>query len=74
MVFEHFGIAHAESLASSLIPVVHKSGGIWSGIVEFGKYDVGYDSLELKLIANAILVVLSRWTPEFFERARRKAI
>jgi len=40
---EHFGIAVAEAMNYGCIPVVPKSGGQWSDIVEFGKYGLGYD-------------------------------
>jgi len=43
---EHFGIAVAEAMASGLIPVVHKSGGAWTDIVDYGAYGYGYSSFE----------------------------
>ncbi len=46
MVGEHFGMAVVEAMASGLIPVVHKSGGVWEDIVEHGKYGYGYKNLE----------------------------
>jgi len=45
MVGEHFGISVVEAMASGLIPVVHKSGGVWEDIVEHGKYGYGYENL-----------------------------
>ncbi|MGC8933465.1 MAG: glycosyltransferase, partial [Candidatus Methanodesulfokora sp.] len=43
---EHFGIAPVEGMAAGLIPVVHKIGGPWTDIVDYGKYGFGYESLE----------------------------
>jgi glycosyltransferase involved in cell wall biosynthesis len=44
--YEHFGIAVVEAMAAGLIPIVHKSGGPWTDIIEFGKYGFGYSNLE----------------------------
>lgn len=44
--YEHFGIAVVEAMAAGLIPVVYKSGGPWTDIVEFGNYGFGFSSLE----------------------------
>jgi glycosyltransferase involved in cell wall biosynthesis len=33
-------------MAAGLIPVVHRSGGPWTDIVEFGNYGFGFSSLE----------------------------
>jgi len=46
MRYEHFGIAVVESMASGLIPVVHKSGGPWIDIIDKGKYGLGYEDVE----------------------------
>lgn len=46
MKYEHFGIAIVEAMASGLIPVVHKSGGAWMDIVEYGRYGFGFKSVE----------------------------
>jgi len=45
MVSEHFGIAIVEGMAAGLIPVIHKSGGGWTDIVEFGRYGFGYSNI-----------------------------
>jgi glycosyltransferase involved in cell wall biosynthesis len=41
---EHWGIAVAEAMARGLIPVVHKSGGAWTDLVEEGRYGLGYET------------------------------
>jgi glycosyltransferase involved in cell wall biosynthesis len=43
---EHWGIAVAEAMARGLTPVVHKSGGTWTDLVEEGRYGFGYESAE----------------------------
>jgi len=63
MPFEHFGIAIVEGLASGCVPVVHKSGGQWTDVVERGKYGIGYDKLSPSEIAEAITRALSMWSP-----------
>jgi glycosyltransferase involved in cell wall biosynthesis len=44
--YEHFGIAIVEAMAAGLIPVVHRSGGPWTDIVELGNYGFSFSSLE----------------------------
>jgi glycosyltransferase involved in cell wall biosynthesis len=46
MKYEHFGIAVIEAMASGLLPIVHKSGGPWLDIVEYGKYGFGFKNAE----------------------------
>jgi len=46
MKYEHFGIAVIEAMASGLIPIVHKCGGPWLDIVEYGKYGFGFKNVE----------------------------
>jgi glycosyltransferase involved in cell wall biosynthesis len=46
MKYEHFGISVVEAMAAGLVPVVHKSGGPWTDIVEFGKYGFGFKDTE----------------------------
>ena len=41
-VNEHFGLVVAEAQAAGAVPVVHRSGGAWSDIVEYGRYGFGY--------------------------------
>ena len=59
--YEHFGIAVVEAMAAGLIPVVHASGGQWLDIIEKGKYGIGYNNLEPKNIASAVLEALNMW-------------
>ena len=32
----------AEAQYAGVVPIVHKSGGLWSDIVEYGKFSLGY--------------------------------
>ena len=43
---EHFGMAIAEAMSHGCVPVVPKSGGQWSDIIEYGRYGIGYDNEE----------------------------
>ncbi|MGC9107454.1 MAG: glycosyltransferase, partial [Infirmifilum sp.] len=43
-VNEHWGIAVAEAMARGLTPVVHKSGGTWTDLIEEGRYGIGYQT------------------------------
>ncbi len=42
---EYFGISVVEGMASGLAPIVHKSGGAWTDIIEEGKYGLGYSTV-----------------------------
>ncbi|MFZ8810120.1 MAG: hypothetical protein ACO2PN_18700 [Pyrobaculum sp.] len=39
---EPFGIVVAEAMAAGAVPIVHKSGGPWIGIVRLGRYGLGF--------------------------------
>ena len=56
MKYEHFGISIVEAMASGLIPVVHRSGGPWMDIVEFGRYGFGFrdEDEAASIIENAL--------------------
>ncbi len=56
MKYEHFGISVVEAMASGLIPVVHRSGGPWTDIVEFGRYGFGFrdEDEAVSIIENAL--------------------
>ncbi|MEM4005679.1 MAG: glycosyltransferase family 4 protein [Desulfurococcaceae archaeon] len=43
---EHWGIAVAEAMARGLPVVVHKSGGTWSDLTQYGQSGLGYESDE----------------------------
>lgn len=45
-VNEHFGLVVAEAQRAGAVPVVHESGGAWSDIVEYGRYGLGYRTLD----------------------------
>ncbi len=64
MPYEHFGIAVVEGQASGCVPVVHKSGGQWTDVVEEGKYGLGYESLQPEEIVEKVSDAISKWTPE----------
>jgi glycosyltransferase involved in cell wall biosynthesis len=73
MPMEHFGISVVEALASGLIPVIHKSGGAWSDIIEFGKYGIGYEKLEPSHIAEKINIALEKWDHSWIHTAINQA-
>jgi len=61
MKYEHFGISIVEAMASGLIPVVHRSGGPWTDIVEFGRYGFGFrDEDEASSIIENVLELQGR--------------
>ena len=42
---EHFGIAVVEAMAVGLLVIVHKSGGPYEDIIDYGKYGMYYENL-----------------------------
>ena len=56
MKYEHFGISVVEAMAAGLIPVVHRSGGPWTDIVEFGRYGFSFRDEEeaISIIENTL--------------------
>lgn len=54
---EHFGLVVAEAQAAGAVPVVHKSGGAWSDVVEYGRYGLGY--LTNDEAADAVIKLLT---------------
>ena len=56
MKYEHFGISIVEAMAAGLVPVVHRSGGPWTDIVEFGRYGFGFrdEDEAASIIENAL--------------------
>ncbi|RLE55402.1 MAG: hypothetical protein DRJ40_08085 [Thermoprotei archaeon] len=46
MVREHFGISVVEAMASGLVPVVHRSGGTWTDVLDCGRYGFGYETID----------------------------
>lgn len=81
---EHFGMAVAEAMSYGCVPIVPKSGGQWTDILENGKYGLGYtdfseigalateslnhDTTERKRIANSI----ERFSISTFEKTLRR--
>ncbi len=45
-VGEHFGIAVVEGMASGCPAIVHRSGGPWEDIANYGEFAEGFDSIE----------------------------
>ncbi len=70
MVAEDFGIAVVEGMASGLVPVVHKSGGPWEDVLQWGKYGYGYTSRgeAIEMVAEAVKSKRSR--EELIQRAK----
>lgn len=55
-LFEHFGISVVEGMASGCVPVVHRSGGTYTDIIDYGRYGFSFeDSDELN---NKITILL----------------
>jgi len=75
MKYEHFGMAIVEAMASGVIPVVHKSGGPWTDIVEYGKYGFGFKSIDeaVGYISNILEMnqnELQNWRLRLLEKIR----
>ncbi len=81
---ENFGIAVLDAIATATIPIVPRTGGPWTDIVEEGKYGLGYTNTEEipQLINKAeetinrekIFKGRERYSPENFRRKLMKAL
>jgi len=43
---EHFGISVVEAMSCGAVPVVYSDGGVWSDILEKGRYGYGYQNTD----------------------------
>ena len=70
MVNEHFGMSVVEAMAAGLVPVVHRSGGTYTDVIEMSRYGYAYRSLEecVKAIQHA-LSSYRRWYTTVKRRA-----
>jgi len=60
---EHFGISICEAMAAGCPAIVPRTGGCWTDISMYGKYCLGYSTLE-ELLANVKVLVNDKkqWT------------
>jgi glycosyltransferase involved in cell wall biosynthesis len=73
MPFEHFGISIVEAMASGCVPVVHRSGGPYTDIIEFDKY--GFSFKDVVELADKIKLLLEdeNLCKRFSERALERS-
>jgi len=69
MPMEHFGISVVEALAGGLLPVIHKSGGAWTDILDYGEYGIGYERFEPVHIAEKIKMAFEKWNSAYISLA-----
>lgn len=55
-LFEHFGISVVEGMASGCVPIVHRSGGAYSDIIDYDKY--GFSFKDTNELADKISLLL----------------
>lgn len=72
MVAEHFGMAPVEAMAAGLVPVVHRSGGVYTDVIEFDRYGYAYRTIDecVKAIEHAI-DNYRKWYPIVREASKR---
>ncbi len=61
MITEHFGIAPVEAMSAGLTLIVPKLSGTWTDVCDFGRYGLGFSSLNVAEIASLLEEALSRW-------------
>jgi glycosyltransferase involved in cell wall biosynthesis len=73
-LFEHFGISVVEGMASGCVPIVHRSGGTYSDIIEYDRYGFSFeDSSELADRISSLLKddgLCKRFSEEAIKRSR----
>ena len=68
---EPFGIVIVEAMAAGAVPIVPRSGAPWHDIIEYGKYGIGYSSIEE--LVKAVKYLLSGGYNEYFRRTISRA-
>jgi alpha-1,2-mannosyltransferase len=71
MKYEHFGMAVAEGMVAGLVPVVHRSGGVYYDIIEKGAYGFYYKDLDEAL---EVLSVAIREYPRLYQKLHLYAV
>jgi glycosyltransferase involved in cell wall biosynthesis len=67
---EHFGVAIVEEMASGCVPVVYEDGGVWTDILDHGKYGFGFTTTDQ--LSQTIDKILADET--LFKKASKTAI
>jgi len=68
---EPFGITIVEAMAAGAVPLVPRSGAPWHEIVEYGKYGIGYSSLNEAV--HAVKYLLDRGYHEYSSRVMQRS-
>ncbi|WP_153280120.1 glycosyltransferase [Thermoplasma sp. Kam2015] len=71
---EHYGVTTAEAIWFGCIPITPKNGGSWEDILEYGRYGLGYKSVDeaIKMIEVAKRMDDQRRSEIFESRERFK--
>ena len=71
---EHFGIAVVEGMAGGCPVIVHRSGGPFEDIIDYGKYGLSYNSLgELAEYIDRLLTNKGTWN-YYHKRSLKRAL
>ncbi|WP_291767192.1 glycosyltransferase [Caldivirga sp. UBA161] len=68
---EPFGIVVVEAMATGTVPVVPRSGGPWHDIISYGKYGLGYSTLDEA--SNAVEYLLGGGFNDYSKLAMERA-
>lgn len=73
MLFEHFGISIVEGMASGCIPIVHRSGGPYTDIVNYDTY--GFSFKEVHELSDKINLLLENedLQKEYSEKTKERS-
>jgi glycosyltransferase involved in cell wall biosynthesis len=69
-MFEHFGISIAEGMASGCVPIVHRSGGPYTDIIDHDKF--GFSFKDVSELTNKISLLLKN--DDLYKEYSKKAI
>jgi len=72
-VFEHFGISVVEGMASGCVPIVHRSGGTYTDIIEYDKYGFSFEGTAELADKISLLLKDDGLCKKFSEEAMRRS-
>jgi glycosyltransferase involved in cell wall biosynthesis len=72
-LFEHFGISVVEGMASGCVPIVHRSGGTYTDIIDYDKYGFSFGDTNELAAKITLLLKNDDLCRQYIEKAAERA-